>query len=211
MTEKLCSAFQMRRKCFHFMHIPTILGVSRKSHTTIIQLSIEYNRRQLEINHGSEIFFNHRETISWAPGLQSHWVRASNACEWTQITMFMGPTWGPSGADRTKVGPMYITNTTTLGRHSTKVKYMWKLCIDQSAHGCYIWSNVIGVIDVIKEILIIKIFFRQRSACRIRPRICRGDSVDFIASQGISDKSNLLLHNITWGCIPFWGQCGPTK
>ena len=33
----------------------------------------------------------------------------------TQIARFMGPTWGPSGADRTQVGPMWATWTLLSG------------------------------------------------------------------------------------------------
>ena len=65
-----------------------------------------------------------------------------------------------SGRRNATPTPKYITNTTT---HSVaiqqKVKYMWKLHIDQNAHGCYIWSNAIVVSDVMKEILIMKTFF----------------------------------------------------
>ena len=36
------------------------------------------------------------------------WQGASNSCNWDKslIARFMGPTWGPPGADRTQVGPM---------------------------------------------------------------------------------------------------------
>ena len=36
-------------------------------------------------------------------------------CIWTLIARFMGPTWGPSGADRTQVGPMLASWTLLSG------------------------------------------------------------------------------------------------
>ena len=49
-------------------------------------------------------------------------------CVYTLITRFMGPTWGPSGADRTQMGPIlapwtlpsgYIYDLSVRGRYST--------------------------------------------------------------------------------------------
>ena len=34
---------------------------------------------------------------------------------WPLIARFMGPTWGPSGADRTQVGPMLVPQTLLFG------------------------------------------------------------------------------------------------
>ena len=49
-----------------------------------------------------------------------HWMgvtfpRSTGAGKHTLIPRFMGPTWGPSGADRTRVGPMLATWTLLSG------------------------------------------------------------------------------------------------
>ena len=44
-----------------------------------------------------------------ADSQNSAYVDSGESSEWTSSSlkaMFMGPTWGPSGADRTQVGPM---------------------------------------------------------------------------------------------------------
>ena len=45
-----------------------------------------------------------QQAITWNGDDQVMWVR-SQRCS-SQIARFMGPTWGPPGADRTQVGPM---------------------------------------------------------------------------------------------------------
>ena len=46
-----------------------------------------------------------------------HWTQPSNCPRYASslIAKFMGPTWGPSGADRTQVGPMLATWTLLSG------------------------------------------------------------------------------------------------
>ena len=58
--------------------------------------------------------------------------RATRGASWkytTLISRFMGPTWGPSGADRTQVGPMLAPWTLLSG---------WSLCGKGSAH--WVWK-----------------------------------------------------------------------
>ena len=60
-----------------------------------------------------------KESIAWcsvilAYGLSLMWVMS------TMIARFMGPTWGPSGADRTQVGPMLAPWTLLSGYGSSK-------------------------------------------------------------------------------------------
>ena len=44
------------------------------------------------------------------------WYRLDTITQWALITRFMGPTWGPSGADRTQVGSMLVPWTLLSGR-----------------------------------------------------------------------------------------------
>ena len=43
------------------------------------------------------------------------WNTTNRTSIWTQRARFMGPTWGPSGADRTQVGPMLVPWTLLSG------------------------------------------------------------------------------------------------
>ena len=45
------------------------------------------------------------------------------------ITRFMGPTWGPPGADRTQVGPRWATWTLLSGKPQAWWGILWSFCI----------------------------------------------------------------------------------
>ena len=53
----------------------------------------------------------------------------------TLIARFMGPTWGPAGADRTQVGPMLAPWTLLSG---TVCRPLSEFIVVQSCHRCYI-------------------------------------------------------------------------
>ena len=54
------------------------------------------------------------------------WQLISKKTEATWIARFMGPTWGPSGADRTQVGPM-LAQWTLLSGHGFQNSTCWGL------------------------------------------------------------------------------------
>ena len=54
---------------------------------------------------------NQLESTNWMIGRH-----IDNAGIWTLIAWFMGPTWGPSGADMTQVGPMLTPWTLLSGK-----------------------------------------------------------------------------------------------
>ena len=61
----------------------------------------------------------------------------------TVIARFMGPTWGPTGADRTQVGPMLATWTFVFWVVWWLASYPWISC-SRCGHDCQ-WSTVIFV------------------------------------------------------------------
>ena len=61
------------------------------------------------------------------------WCVSYNTCTHTLIARFMGPTWGPSGADRTQVGPMLAPWTLLSGLFpqiiNTNTSFIWRLLL----------------------------------------------------------------------------------
>ena len=47
--------------------------------------------------------------------INEHWIESAYSLEYTLIARCMRPTWGPSGADRTEVGPMLVPWTLLSG------------------------------------------------------------------------------------------------
>ena len=94
----------------------------------------------------------------------------------TLIARFMGPTWGPSGADMTQVGPM-LAPCTFLAGYTLHWKFINdpKICyllphVDSNwcPWGTSYWQrDFIGMLWMTKLIKII-----GKMACMIRPRIC---------------------------------------
>ena len=74
-----------------------------------------------------------------APGyLQpSRWSGPLSFSIHTLTARFMGPAWGPSGADRTQVGPMLAPWTLLSGYHSTSSAFQCSICVQTILH----WSN----------------------------------------------------------------------
>ena len=67
----------------------------------------------------------------WSPfaeGLNAPWLED---CQGSLIARFMGPTWGPSGADRTQVGPMLASLILLSGWYGNGVCHL--AAIDSSA------------------------------------------------------------------------------
>ena len=57
------------------------------------------------------------ETVNHVTACQyHHGAKQNNILIYTLIARFMGPTWGPSGAERTRVGPMLAPWTLLSGR-----------------------------------------------------------------------------------------------
>ena len=77
-------------------------------------------------------------------------IVASHECHGitTLIARFMGPTWGPSGADRTQVGPMLAPWTLLSGKSPTNWQHVLfklttkisKLCMTGPVRGKHRWS-----------------------------------------------------------------------
>ena len=60
------------------------------------------------------------------------WLLSASPCTALQglIARFLGPTWGPSGADRTHVGPMLAPWTLLSGGTCTWLVLCWIFCLD---------------------------------------------------------------------------------
>ena len=64
----------------------------------------------------------------------------------TLIARFMGPTWGPPGADRTQLGPMWATWTLLSGE---AWKYKTRRCLSLNAC-CHICRGVFEINNVVQ-------------------------------------------------------------
>ena len=66
----------------------------------------------------------------------------------TLITRFMGPTWGPSGADRTQVGPMLAPWTLLSGCvHLRQRDVITHSCANEIAINAMVWMSMIMIND----------------------------------------------------------------
>ena len=79
-----------------------------------------YKHSKTEQNKTMCIFYGIYCKCSYQEGLQACNLTTTNT---HQIARFMGPTWGPSGADRTQVGPMLAPWTLLSGTPTTM--YSW--------------------------------------------------------------------------------------
>ena len=64
---------------------------------------------------------SHKETCGFVVAAWTNQQLVWISIETTQIARFMGPTWGPSGADRTQVGPMLAPWTLLSGKCSLAI------------------------------------------------------------------------------------------
>ena len=82
----------------------------------------------------------------------------SNSLVITLIARFMGPTWGPSGADRTQVGPMWALWTLLSGKRAIMVfPVAWELCpkcpILSKFHCKLYYQWMVGLVSINRPIL----------------------------------------------------------
>ena len=89
----------------------------------------------------------HNTIDSWTVQYNSYMMRSSVMT--SLITSFMGPTWGPSGADRTQVGPMLAPWTLLSGILLT-VRLWWRRNVGQSLNSQkdYLYLHLLRASDV---------------------------------------------------------------
>ena len=114
------------------------------------------------------------------------------------IARFMGPTWGPSGADKTQVGPMLAPWTllsgflwNTLKRCCTHNGYLlWVQCLASSFNG--VNSYPLGQNGCHFTDYIFKCIFMNEKFC-----VFIQISIKFVP-KGSNDNKSLLVHVMAW-------------
>ena len=124
-----------------------IYDMSKLLYSTAGYLSMKPHQR-IECKLLQTIFMTYLSNITWAKFVDNLWhfiwhlnanslncsIRSSgvllNSAHHESISLiarFMGPTWGPHGADRTQVGPMLAPWTLLSGYHNhVRVTSQWK-------------------------------------------------------------------------------------
>ena len=112
----------------HMGPIKIAISVGNQLHPSFDSNNSTHQELYIRLDIGHFVEFWSR-LVSQGPSMSFHW----RWCHYriTLISRFMGPTWGPSGADRTQVGPM-LAPWTLLSRHYPEkifVEFTWNFSI----------------------------------------------------------------------------------